>query len=102
MGRGVTAKSAALYMLYHQNSCAQVKVASRRRAASQIFSPPTSALFCRHSQTSANSRKYQPLATHPCSLGRSPVVNVAWTEQVTAGVIVLSGLQTPRSANRLR
>ena len=65
IGRGVTAKSAELYMLYHQNSLAQVNARSRCLAASQIFSPATSGFDCRQSQTSARSRKYQPLATQP-------------------------------------
>ena len=53
-GRGVTARSAALYMLYHQKSLAQVKAGSRRWAASQIFSPATSWFDCRQSHTSAS------------------------------------------------
>ena len=65
MGRGVTAMSALEYMLYHQNSLAQVKAGSRRFAASHTFSPPTSRFDWRHSQTSDRSRKYQPLATMP-------------------------------------
>src|SRR5438105_2742314 len=87
-GRGVTANSAVEYMLYHQNIFAQVKLGSRRLAASQIFSPVTSLFDWRHSATSAGSRKYQPLATHPWSRGRRPVVKVDCTEQVTAGVTV--------------
>src|SRR6266545_6394639 len=85
MGRGVTAMFAVEYMLYHQKRFAQVNAGSRRAAVSQIFSPATSRLDCRQSQTSLRSRKYQPLATAPWSLGRSPVVKVDWTEQVTAG-----------------
>src|SRR6266851_4065653 len=88
IGRGVTAKSAELYMLYHQKSFAQVNEPSRFLAVSQIFSPPTSRLDCRHSHTSARSRKYQPLATTPCPEGKRPVRNVDCTEQVTAGVMV--------------
>jgi len=55
-GRGVTAKSAVEYMLNHQKSFAQVKAGSRFLAASQIFSPVTSAFDCRQSATSAVSR----------------------------------------------
>ena len=43
-------------MLNHQKRFAHVKVASRRLAASQIFSPVTSAFDWRHSATSAVSR----------------------------------------------
>src|SRR6478672_7330080 len=88
IGRGVTAMSALEYMLYHQNSLAQVKDASRRRAASQIFSPPTRRLDWRHSQISDKSRKYQPLPTMPCSRGSTPVTKVDCTVVVTAGVTV--------------
>src|SRR6185295_259641 len=91
MGRGVTAKSTDAYMLYHQKSLAQVKVGSFFLAASQIFSPVTRWFDCFQSATSATSRKYQPLATQPCSRGRVPVVNVDCTEQVTAGRMGTSG-----------
>src|SRR5262245_13423086 len=89
-------------MLYHQKSLAQVKAGSRRRATSQIFSPATKALDCRQSHTSASSRKYQPFATHPWSRGRVPVVNVDCTEQVTAGVMVVSVLDAPSAARPAR
>src|SRR5258708_25049848 len=95
IGRGVTAKSAELYMLYHQKSFGQVNDASRFLAASQIFSPPTRALDCRQNQTSARSRKYQPLATTPCSEGKRPVKKVDCTEQVTAGVMVRRSRHPP-------
>src|SRR5690606_23894948 len=75
---------------------------SRLRAVSHSFSPPTRRLDCRHNQTCARSRKYQPLATQPCSRGSAPVTNVDWTEQVTAGVIVRSGTAAPRCANAWR
>src|SRR4051812_18942398 len=88
IGRGVTAKSAELYMLYHQKSLAEVNERSRFLAASHTFSPATRALDCLHSHTSARSRKYQPLATMPCDEGKSPVKNVDCAEQVTAGVMV--------------
>src|SRR6516165_8296942 len=100
IGRGVTAKSAELYMLYHQKSLAQVKAGSRFLAASHTFSPETSAFDCRHSHTSARSRKYQPLATMPCSLGIVPVKNVDCTEHVTAGVMDRSARHPPCSARR--
>ncbi len=77
IGRGVTDQVAVLCMLYHQKSLAHVNAGSRRRAASQTFSPSTSRFDWRQSQTSDRSRKYQPLATTPCSRGRSPVVRVA-------------------------
>src|SRR5688500_3253864 len=86
-------------MLYHQNILAQVKLGSRFLPASQIFSPLTRWFDCRHSQTSAVSRKYQPLATAPCPLGGRPVVKVDCTEQVTAGVMVCSGRSAPRAAS---
>src|SRR4051812_11796290 len=88
MGRGVIAMSAEEYMLYHQNSFAQVNDASRLRAASQIFSPSTSRLDWRHSQISERSRKYHPLPTMPCSRGKVPVTKVDCTVVVTAGVTV--------------
>ena len=65
MGRGVTAQSTSAYMLYHQNSLAQVKSGSRALDASQIFSPATSLLDWRQNQISERSRKYQPLPTMP-------------------------------------
>ena len=91
IGRGVTAKSADAYMLYHQNSLAQVNAGSRRFAASQTFSPPTRWLDWRQSQISDRSRKYQPLPTMPCSRGSAPVTKVDCTVVVTAGVTVVSG-----------
>ncbi len=75
-------------MLYHQNILAQVKAGSRLRPASQIFSPATSRFDCRHSSTSAMSRKYQPFATAPCPDGISPVSSVDCAVQVTAGTTV--------------
>ena len=86
-------------MLYHQNMLAQVKAGSRRLAVSQIFSPPTSRFDCRQSQTSIRSRNSQPFATMPWSRGRPPVMNVACTLQVTAGVTVVSGRIAPARAN---
>src|SRR5215475_12917303 len=85
-------------MLYHQNSLAQVKDGSRRAAASQIFSPATRRFDWRQSQTSDSSRKNQPLATQPCPLGKSPVVKVDWTAQVTAGKIVCRDRSPPARA----
>ena len=73
---------------------------TRRRAASQILSPPTSALCCRQSSTSPRPRKYQPLPTMPCSLGSAPVSSVACTEQVTAGSTGLSSACQPPSRAR--
>src|SRR5690349_23209074 len=102
MGRGVTPKSADEYMLYHQKRLAQVKLGSRRLAASQIFSPPTSRFDWRQSQTSDRSRKYQPLATMPCSRGNAPVRKVDWMGHVTAGKTVSSGRTAPRAASRWR
>jgi hypothetical protein len=52
-------------MLYHQNSLAQRNAGSRFLAASQIFSPATSAFDWRQNQISESSRKYQPLPTTP-------------------------------------
>jgi hypothetical protein len=100
IGRGVALQSALEYMLYHQNILAQVKRASRALAASQIFSPHTRRFDWRHSHTSERSRKYQPFATAPWPLGGSPVVSVAWTVQVTAGVTVRSARRPPRAASR--
>src|SRR6185436_11802037 len=102
IGRGVTDQVAVLCMLYHQKSLAQVNAGSRRRAASQTFSPPTSRFDWRQNQTSARSWKYQPLATTPWSRGRSPVVRVACTEHVTAGRIVRSGRAAPSRARAAR
>ena len=65
IGRGVALKSTLEYMLYHQNRLAQVKPGSRRLPASQSFSPAIKRFDCRHSHTSARSRRYQPLATAP-------------------------------------
>src|SRR3989304_1229036 len=89
-------------MLYHQKSLAQVNAGSRRAAASQIFSPATRRFDWRQSQTSERARKSQPLATQPWSRGRSPVVKVDWTEQVTAGRIGRSGLTAPSRARAWR
>src|SRR5215216_3834143 len=91
MGRGVTEILAVGYMLYHQDSLAQVKLGSRRLASSHSFSPVTSPFDCRHNQTCESSRKYQPLPTMPCADGIVPVTNVDCTEQVTAGRIVVRG-----------
>jgi hypothetical protein len=82
--------SALEYMLYHQNSLATLKLGSRRLASSHSFSPATNWFDCRHNHTCAKSRKYQPLPTMPCSRGNAPVSIVDWTEQVTAGRIVVS------------
>src|SRR6187399_2695305 len=90
-GRGVTDHVALLYMLYHQKSLAQVKAGSRRAAASQIFSPPIRWFDWRQNQISARSRKYQPLATAPCVLGKAPVTMLDCAVQVTAGSTVASG-----------
>src|SRR5690606_5970476 len=94
IGRGVAEMSAVEYMLYHQNILAQVNAGSRRLAASHSFSPCTSRFDWRHSQISLRSRKYQPLATMPCSRGSVPVTKVDWTVVVTAGTTVSSG-RTP-------
>src|SRR5690349_881083 len=102
IGRGVTDHCALEYMLYHQNSLAQVNAGSRRRPLSQTFSPATSRFDCRHSQTSDKSRKYPPLATMPCSRGKVPVRNDDCTVVVTAGVTVSSGRMPPRAASRCR
>src|ERR1700694_5041449 len=102
IGLGVTAYVAELYMLYHQNNVAQVKEGSRRDAASQIFSPATDLFDCRHSHTSDRSRKYHPFAMQPWPLGKSPVVKVDWTEQVTAGRTVRSGRIPSVPANARR
>ena len=102
IGRGVAVQSALEYMLYHQNILAQVKPGSRACAASQIFSPATSRFDCRHSQTSARSRKYQPFATMPWLAGSRPVRSVDCTVQVTAGVTAASGRRPPRAARRFR
>src|SRR5688500_12049863 len=89
-------------MLYHQNIWAQLNAGSRFLPASQIISPETSRFDCRHSATSARSRKYQPLATAPWPDGISPVSRVVWTVQVTAGTTVASGCVPPRAASLLR
>ena len=102
IGRGVADQSALEYMLYHQNILAQVKAGSRALPASQIFSPATSPSGWRQSMTSARSRKYQPLATIPWPDGGRPVISVACTVQVTAGVTVASGRMPPRAASRAR
>src|SRR5215472_8548411 len=94
--------SAPEYMLYHQNILAQVKAGSRAFAASHTFSPATRAADWRQNQISDRSRKYQPLPTIPCPLGRRPVRKVACAAQVTAGVIVRSGRAVPLDASRFR
>ena len=88
-------------MLYHQNRLAQVKDGSRRLPASQIFSPATRRFDCRQSQTSMRSRNSQPFATTPWSRGEPPVMKVACTLQVTAGVTVVSGRIAPARASAL-
>ena len=93
-------------MLYHQNRLAQVKDGSRRLPASQIFSPSTSRFDCRQNQISIRSRNSQPLPTMPCWRGRSPVMKVACTLHVTAGVIVVerahaAGRREPRQTGRV-
>src|SRR5262245_1753275 len=87
------------YMLYHQNMLAQVKAESRFLPASQTFSPATRWFDCRHSHTSACSRKYQPLATAPWPDGARPVSRVDCAVQVTAGMTVWSGRMPPRATN---
>src|SRR5262245_48706945 len=69
IGRGVTAQSTDEYMLYHQHTLAQVKLASLALAFSQSFGCCTRRLDWRQNFTSRSSRKYHPLATIPCSLG---------------------------------
>jgi hypothetical protein len=101
MGRGVRPKSWLAAMLYHQNRLAVVKEGSRRLPASQTFSPPTRRFDWRQNHTSIRSRNSQPLATMPCSRGSSPVMKVACTEQVTAGVTVVSGRAAPALARAL-
>src|SRR5688572_11890956 len=95
IGRGVTAQSTLVTMLYHQNRFAQVNAESRSRPASQTFLASTKRFDCRHNHTSPSSRKYQPLPTMPCSDGSLPVKNVDCAEQVTAGVTVVSGRNAP-------
>src|SRR5262249_10356391 len=86
-------------MLYHQKRLAAVNAGSRCRPASQTLSPATRRLDCRQSHTSLRSRKSQPLAMMPWSRGRAPVMNAAWTVQVTAGVTVSSGREAPARAS---
>src|SRR5260370_4355812 len=76
IGRGVSAKSAVEYMLYHQNSLAQVNDGSPLRAASHSFSPPTRRLDCRHRHISDRSPKYHPLPPPPCALASPPSPDV--------------------------
>jgi hypothetical protein len=54
-------------------------------AVSHTCGACTSRSDCRHSQISLRSRKYQPLATTPCSDAGFPVSMVACAVQVTAG-----------------
>src|ERR1700744_4338098 len=89
-------------ILYHQKRLAQVKAGLRLFPASQIFSPLTNLSDWRQNQISMRSRNSHPLATTPCSEGSEPVVNVAWTLHVTAGVIVVSGRMPPADASRER
>ena len=73
--------------------------ARARRAASQSFSPWTSALCWRQKKTSPRSRKYQPLPTIPWPEGGRPVRKVDCTEQVTAGSTVPSSAWNPSPAS---
>ena len=73
IGRGVTDQSALEYMLYHQNSLAQVRPGSLRRSRSQIFGASTRLSGCFQKWTSERRRWYQPLATMPCRAGGRPV-----------------------------
>ena len=93
IGRGVTAKSAELYMLYHQKSFAQVNAGSRclRRVPD---------LLARHERVGLPPQpnlgeiaKVPAVADDAVLARQSPVVNVDCTEQVTAGVMVRSGAQ---------
>src|SRR5262249_26694287 len=86
IGRGVTATSTDEYMLNHQNRLAHVKLGSISRARTQRLGAWTRRLDWRQNFTSHSSRKYHPLPTMPCWSGRAPVRDVAWPEQLTAGV----------------
>src|SRR5262245_3865264 len=82
-------------MLYHQKSLAVRSPGRLFRAVSQSLSPWTSRLLWRQSMTSLSSRKYQPLATMPCSRGSKPVSSVDCIEHVTAGTIGESSATNP-------
>ena len=56
MGRGVIDQSALEYMLYHQNSCAQVNPGCVAFNSSQILSEVTTWFDCFQNCTSASSR----------------------------------------------
>src|ERR687888_135136 len=88
IGRGGPAGGGGVYILFPPKNGAPGDAGAPRAPASQIFSPATRRLDCRQSQTSERSRKYQPLATQPCSRGSVPVVKADCTAHVTAGRMV--------------
>src|SRR5438067_5678482 len=88
-------------MLNQPKRFAQVKDGSAARAVSQIFVACTSLFDWRQNFTSHSSRKYQPLATMPCSLGTFPVKNVACAVHVTAGTTSLMVAICPRADHAL-
>ena len=94
-GRGVIVTPAVVAMLNHQNS-----TALRASTSSQMRRAWISRLDWRQNQTSLRSRKYQPLATMPCSLGSLPVSIVAWQVEVTAGSGGVSGAGGPNCFSR--
>ena len=87
-GRGVTATSAVVAMLNHQNRFAVVTRGSSAFRASQTDGPRTRRLLCFQEWISARRRSNQPLPTTPWPSGPPtgrPVSIVDCTLQVTAG-----------------
>src|SRR6185503_10448076 len=98
MGRGVIDQSAVEYMLYHQNSFAQVKPGRTARHFSQSFFPRTTWFDCFQNWCSASVRSYQPFATAPWPDGGSPVRNVLCAVHVTAGSTGFTLIKPPAVA----
>ena len=100
--RGVTVAVTSVFIAYHQKCLSTFKSGLVRRAISQQLGAWISRWLCRHNHTSPNSRKYQPLATMPCSCGKVPVSIEVCAVVVTAGTTPVIGVVKPSLASRER
>ena len=90
-------------LLFRQNRLAHCEAGCSDRTASQSISPWIRFAERCQLSTCARSRKYQPLATMPCSQGSDPVSRVACEGLVKAGTGGCNGLAfSPPFANSSR